>query len=224
MRDAENGPEFRDFLKQRFGIEARTISGDEEARLTFLGATSDRNDDDETVVIDIGGGSTEYVVGRPGHDPGFHVSTQMGSVRYTERFLHSDPPARGARASWQPPCARPCPTCRWSRASRSPARPRRSRRSTEPRRCTATGSTSPPASASSRCSPRYRSRSAGSVRGLHPDRAPTIVAGAVILTESIRALGLSEIEVSVARHPPRRRALAGRKRIARIMRAIPQRP
>ena len=69
MRDSENGPEFRDFLKQRFGIDARTISGDEEARLTFLGATSERNDDGESVVIDIGGGSTEYVVGRPGHDP-----------------------------------------------------------------------------------------------------------------------------------------------------------
>ena len=63
------------------------------------------------------------------------------------------------------------------------------------------------------------------VKGLHPDRAPTIVAGAVILTESIRALGLSEIEVSVARHPARR-ALQRRprKRTARIMRAIPQRP
>ena len=66
MRDSENGPEFRDFLQQRFGIEARTISGDEEARLTFLGATSERNDDNETVVIDIGGGSTEYVVGQAG--------------------------------------------------------------------------------------------------------------------------------------------------------------
>ena len=66
MRDAENGPAFRDFLKERFGIDARTISGDEEARLTFLGATGGRNDDRETLVIDIGGGSTEYVVGLPG--------------------------------------------------------------------------------------------------------------------------------------------------------------
>ena len=58
-----------------------------------------------------------------------------------------------------------------------------------------------------------RSRSAASVKGLHPDRAPTIVAGAVILTESIRALGLSEVEVSEtatsctaprSRRPPKR--------------------
>ena len=87
MRDSENGPEFREYLKERFGVDARTISGDEEARLTFLGATAGRNDDRETVVIDIGGGSTEYVVGRPGEDPSFHTSTQMGSVRHTERFL-----------------------------------------------------------------------------------------------------------------------------------------
>jgi exopolyphosphatase / guanosine-5'-triphosphate,3'-diphosphate pyrophosphatase len=59
MRDAENGPTFRDYLKEKFGVDARTISGDEEARLTFLGATTGRNDDRDTVVIDIGGGSTE---------------------------------------------------------------------------------------------------------------------------------------------------------------------
>ena len=94
MRDAENGPEFRDYLQEKYGVDARTISGDEEARLTFLGATTGRNDDRETVVIDIGGGSTEYVVGRAGEDPSFHTSTQMGSVRHTERFLHTDPPAQ----------------------------------------------------------------------------------------------------------------------------------
>src|SRR5215208_408168 len=92
MRDSENGPDFHDYLNEKYGVDARTISGDEEARLTFLGATAGRNDDRETVVIDIGGGSTEYVVGRPGEDPGFHTSTQMGSVRFTERFLNGDPP------------------------------------------------------------------------------------------------------------------------------------
>jgi exopolyphosphatase/guanosine-5'-triphosphate,3'-diphosphate pyrophosphatase len=93
VRDSSNGDEFREALRERFGIEARTISGDEEARLTFLGATSAREDRDEpTLVIDIGGGSTELVVGPPGGDPEFHVSTQAGSVRQTERHLGSDPP------------------------------------------------------------------------------------------------------------------------------------
>src|SRR5688572_18114167 len=45
MRDAENGPAFRELLNDRFGVDARTISGDEEARLTFLGATSGRDED-----------------------------------------------------------------------------------------------------------------------------------------------------------------------------------
>jgi exopolyphosphatase/guanosine-5'-triphosphate,3'-diphosphate pyrophosphatase len=94
VRDSENGDEFRAALRDRFGFEAHTISGDEEARLTFLGATSARTDRDEpTLVIDIGGGSTELVTGRPGEDPDFHVSTQAGSVRQTERHLHDDPPS-----------------------------------------------------------------------------------------------------------------------------------
>jgi exopolyphosphatase/guanosine-5'-triphosphate,3'-diphosphate pyrophosphatase len=93
VRDSENGDEFRATLRERFGIEARTISGDEEARLTFLGATSARTDRDQpTLVIDIGGGSTELVIGRPGEEPDFHESTQAGSVRQTERHLHDDPP------------------------------------------------------------------------------------------------------------------------------------
>jgi exopolyphosphatase / guanosine-5'-triphosphate,3'-diphosphate pyrophosphatase len=188
MRDAENGSEFRDFLEQRFGIDARTISGDEEARLTFLGATSERNDDNETVVIDIGGGSTEYVVGRPGQDPGFHVSTQMGSVRFTERFQDLDKMAAAVRetvpdvsvgqgiavAGTATSLAAidgaeevhgyrlPLATCERLVAMLA-ALPVEERRE---------------------------------VRGLHPDRAPTIVAGAVILTESIRSIGLGEIEVS----------------------------
>ena len=94
MRDSENGAGLPRLARSdKYGVDARTISGDEEARLTFLGATAGRNDDRETVVIDIGGGSTEYVAGRAGEDPGFHVSTQMGSVRFTERFLKSDPPS-----------------------------------------------------------------------------------------------------------------------------------
>jgi exopolyphosphatase / guanosine-5'-triphosphate,3'-diphosphate pyrophosphatase len=190
MRDAENGAEFRDFLRERFGIEARTISGDEEARLTFLGATSARNDDHESVVIDIGGGSTEYVVGRPGHDPNFHVSTQMGSVRFTERFDDLDEMAAAVRDT--------VPDV-----------------SVEQGIAVAGTATSLAAIDGAEQIHGYRLSLAGCERmvamlarmpleerrrvpGLHPDRAPTIVAGAVILTESIRALGLAEIEVSEA--------------------------
>ncbi len=96
VRDSDNGDDFRAKLHDRFGIDVRIISGDEEARLTFLGATSARADrDDPTLVIDIGGGSTELVIGRPAADPDFHVSTQAGSVRQTERHLEGDPPGEG---------------------------------------------------------------------------------------------------------------------------------
>ena len=92
VRDSANGEEFRAALRERYRIDARTISGDEEARLTFLGTTAARPPGGRTVVVDVGGGSTELVVGRAGAAPEFHVSTQSGSVRQTERHLHSDPP------------------------------------------------------------------------------------------------------------------------------------
>jgi exopolyphosphatase/guanosine-5'-triphosphate,3'-diphosphate pyrophosphatase len=93
VRDASNGAEFTDRVRDEFGLDARTIGGDEEARLTFLGATSERPADAPApvVVIDIGGGSTEYVVG-DASGLHFHTSTQSGAVRQTERHLHSDPP------------------------------------------------------------------------------------------------------------------------------------
>jgi exopolyphosphatase/guanosine-5'-triphosphate,3'-diphosphate pyrophosphatase len=93
VRDAKNGEQFCKELGNRFGVETRTISGDEEARLSFLGATSGRPPGgDPLLVLDIGGGSTEFVVGIPGSAPTFHVSTSAGSVRQTERHLTEDPP------------------------------------------------------------------------------------------------------------------------------------
>ena len=93
VRDAKNGEQFRQELVDRFAVETRTISGEEEARLSFLGATSGRPHGGEPLlVLDIGGGSTEFVVGIPGSDPTFHVSTEAGSVRQTERHITEDPP------------------------------------------------------------------------------------------------------------------------------------
>src|SRR3954465_617828 len=101
VRDSANGDELLDAMRERFDIDARTISGDEEAELTFLGATAARAGDQTTLVIDIGGGSTELVIGRAGADPDFHVSTQAGSVRQTERHLHDDPPTAEQLAALQ---------------------------------------------------------------------------------------------------------------------------
>lgn len=91
VRDAANGAAFTEEVRSRFGIAARTIPGEEEARLTYLGATSERATTGPVAVIDIGGGSTELVVGNA-DELRFYVSTQVGVVRHTERHLHDDPP------------------------------------------------------------------------------------------------------------------------------------
>jgi exopolyphosphatase / guanosine-5'-triphosphate,3'-diphosphate pyrophosphatase len=91
VRDAENGDAFLGELEWSYGFETRLLSGHEEASLTFRGVSTDRAIDGETLVVDIGGGSTELVSG--GSDAlHFHDSLDLGCVRLTERFLHSDPP------------------------------------------------------------------------------------------------------------------------------------
>jgi exopolyphosphatase / guanosine-5'-triphosphate,3'-diphosphate pyrophosphatase len=209
MRDAENGPEFRDEIQRRFDLDARTISGDEEARLTFLGATAGRDVGAATLVIDIGGGSTEYVIGRPGADPDFHVSTRMGSVRHTERHLHDDPPTETELAAL-------AEDARAIVESDVPAEVRERVGAG----IAVAGTATSLAAIDQELDPYdpervhgYRLSQANcerlvaqlarlpvaerrEVAGLHPDRAPTIVAGAGILLESMRAFGLEEVEVS----------------------------
>lgn len=95
-RDVSNRAEFFTGVQQRLGFEPTVISGDEEARLSFLGATAGLTElpDAPTppyLVIDIGGGSTEFVVGEVA--PIAAISTDVGCVRMTERHFHSDPPS-----------------------------------------------------------------------------------------------------------------------------------
>jgi exopolyphosphatase / guanosine-5'-triphosphate,3'-diphosphate pyrophosphatase len=211
MRDAENGPAFRDEIHDSFGIDARTISGDEEARLTFLGATSGRLAGAETLVIDIGGGSTEYVVGQAGRDPDFHVSTRMGSVRHTERHLNGDPPTVAEVESLAAD----------ARAIVEQEVPSEVRERVEEGIAVAGTATSVAAidqeldpydpakvhgyrlsrGACQRIVDRLAALTVEDrrhVTGLHPDRAPSIVAGAVILLQSMHVFGLGEVEISEA--------------------------
>src|SRR3954447_7859906 len=91
VRDAGNAGAFIAELRERFALDARILTGEEEARLTYLGAVAGRDPVDGTLVIDIGGGSTEIVVGS-GHEVSFHTSLQVGTVRHTERHIRTDPP------------------------------------------------------------------------------------------------------------------------------------
>ena len=99
MRDAKGGDAVRDHVKRLLGVDARVISGDEEARLTFGGAVSGLAlAAGEVAVFDIGGGSTEVVVGAIGSagEAGaiaYAHSFDVGSVRLTERHVKSDPPS-----------------------------------------------------------------------------------------------------------------------------------
>jgi exopolyphosphatase / guanosine-5'-triphosphate,3'-diphosphate pyrophosphatase len=93
VRDAANGPAFLAGLESRYGWATRLLDGEAEAETTFRGVTSGRGAlEPDTLLVDIGGGSTELLVGGPG-GVSSAVSLQVGCVRLTERFLASDPPA-----------------------------------------------------------------------------------------------------------------------------------
>jgi len=100
-RDAANSQEFVDRVKEVLGVAPEVVSGDEEARLSFTGATRELAGAAHAreggcpppyLVTDIGGGSTEFVLGGPAGVSGAR-SVDIGCVRMTERHLHGDPPS-----------------------------------------------------------------------------------------------------------------------------------
>ena len=209
VRDAENSGAFIAELRERFGLDARILAGDEEAGLVYLGATADRPPSSEpTLVVDIGGGSTELVLGS-GNEVGFYASLQAGTVRHTERYLRSDPPDPGeldalasdvrslidaeltgaaiATASEGIAVAGTPTSLAAIDQELDPYDPERVH-----------GYRLPLDSIQRMCS-LLSSKTLEErleVTGLHPGRAPTIPAGVVILIQVMRAFGLHEIEVS----------------------------
>jgi len=211
VRDASNGAGFTETVTGCYGLDARILSGDQEAQLTFLGATSERNPADATplVVIDIGGGSTELVTGAHG-EMDFHVSTQAGVVRQTERHLHSDPPtaeelealstevrrivedgvAAEIRARVQAGVA-VAGTATQAAAIEQQLDPY------DPDRVHGyTLSRDRLEALLERLASLPLAERAEQVRGLDPGRAPTIVAGVAILIQVMEAFDLPEVEVS----------------------------
>jgi exopolyphosphatase / guanosine-5'-triphosphate,3'-diphosphate pyrophosphatase len=211
VRDAANGASFAARVRD-YGLDAHILSGEEEAQLTFLGAMSGRPDHtsagEPTVVIDVGGGSTEFVVGRS-HTAGFHVSLPAGVVRMSERHIHSDPPSphelqslaydtRAIFLTGLPP------------EERAPVT----------RGIAVAGTATSAAAIDQELDPYDPARVHGyplllatvelllarladmteahrrELVGLHPDRAPTIVAGMLLLGEAMRAFELDRVEVS----------------------------
>ena len=93
VRDAENGEAFLGEIEWSYGFATRLVTGDEEAGLTLRGVATGGSLDEGTLVLDVGGGSTELTT------TGKRTSIDVGSVRLTERHLRSDPPAPGALAA-----------------------------------------------------------------------------------------------------------------------------
>jgi exopolyphosphatase / guanosine-5'-triphosphate,3'-diphosphate pyrophosphatase len=91
VRDASNRAALARAVEILTGEPMEVLSGVEEGRTTFLGATTGLTEDPPYLVLDIGGGSTEFVVGE--REPAASISVQMGSVRLTERFVRTDPPS-----------------------------------------------------------------------------------------------------------------------------------
>jgi exopolyphosphatase/guanosine-5'-triphosphate,3'-diphosphate pyrophosphatase len=93
VRDAENGEAFLGEIEWSYGFATRLVTGDEEAELTLRGVATGRPLDEGTLVLDVGGGSTELTTTSE------RTSIDVGSVRLTERHLRSDPPAPSALAA-----------------------------------------------------------------------------------------------------------------------------
>jgi exopolyphosphatase / guanosine-5'-triphosphate,3'-diphosphate pyrophosphatase len=208
VRDAANGEAFIAELRERFDLDARLLTGEEEAHLTYLGATAYRAQGEPTLVFDIGGGSTELIVGS-GMNVAFHASLQAGTIRQSERHLTSDPPdpheledlASDVRnlidsAVEEQPAAPPTRAIAVAGTPTSLAAVDQALEPYDPGRVHGYR-------LGMRKIQRMLSRLSSlplaerlRVPGLHPGRAPTIVAGAVILVQVMRAFGLEEIEVS----------------------------
>ena len=208
IRDAENGEAFLGEIEWSYGFATRLLSGHEEALMTYRGVTSERRLEAGTVIIDIGGGSTELIAGEP-DGVHWHDSLDIGSVRLTERFLHSDPPT----AAELDACAAQ------ARALLGERIPEEIRSVTTTAIGVAGTITSIAALAlgleeydrdrvhGSRLSAEDLSAQLDRLaavplaerrtfRPLDPDRAPVIVAGAVIAREALTFFGLDALEIS----------------------------
>jgi exopolyphosphatase/guanosine-5'-triphosphate,3'-diphosphate pyrophosphatase len=197
VRDAENGEAFLGEVEWSYGFDTRLLTGDEEARLTYAGVAAGRTLAPRTLVVDVGGGSTELVLGE------WHRSLDLGCVRLTERFLRSDPPTPAELTA-----------CREHIRAVLPEEPR----PTDALGVAGTVTTLAVLSlgldeedpalvhghrlAAARIDTEVDRLASlpvselRQIRGMHPDRAPVIVAGALVVAETLRHFGLAELEVS----------------------------
>jgi exopolyphosphatase / guanosine-5'-triphosphate,3'-diphosphate pyrophosphatase len=194
VRDAENGEAFLGEIEWSYGFATQLLSGHDEALMTFRGVTTGRSIEPGTLIVDVGGGSTELLLGGP-DGVSFHTSLDLGCVRMTERF-GDDLEACAAHVRSALP-------------------------DIEPHRCIGVAGTVTALAALDLCLVDYDAERVHGhvlsgeaveeqlerlaplpleerrrVPGLEPERAPVIVAGAVIVREVLARYGLAELEAS----------------------------
>jgi exopolyphosphatase / guanosine-5'-triphosphate,3'-diphosphate pyrophosphatase len=206
VRDSENGEAFLGEIEWSYGFQTRLLSGEEEALLTFRGVSAGRSLADKTLVVDVGGGSTELILGGP-NGVDFQESFDLGCVRLTERFLASDPPSareltdcagyvQSLLNERMPPDLQPAGAVGVAGTVTTLATLELGLDEEDPE--VVHGhvlETEWVASELGRLAAvpvaKLRER-----RGLHPARAPVIVAGAVVVLETLRYFGFDALEVS----------------------------
>jgi exopolyphosphatase / guanosine-5'-triphosphate,3'-diphosphate pyrophosphatase len=197
IRDADNGEAFLGEVEWSYGFATRLLSGHDEALLTYRGVTAVRPAEQGTLIVDVGGGSTELIAGEP-DGVRWHDSLDIGSVRLTERFLHGDPPTEEELAA----CAAAVQALF---AERVPDELRKRTRTAVGVAGTITtlaalaGNSPLTATQLAEQLDRLASLPVAERRmlpSLDPERAPVIVAGAVIVREALTFFGLDELAVS----------------------------
>jgi exopolyphosphatase/guanosine-5'-triphosphate,3'-diphosphate pyrophosphatase len=207
VRDAKNGAEFTAEVRRRFRINARVIDGQTEAELTYYGATLGRELEGRVLVVDVGGGSTDLMIGERG-TPLFQASTEAGVVRKAARFLHGDPPRHEEVAALRANIQRVLEDAVPAEMRTSLAHGLMSAEGWTWRPAlTALGDEGAEAAQSGILSRELvaqaldrligaRMAELREAPGIHQARAPTLVAGTAIVIETMDAFGLDRLELA----------------------------
>ncbi|MEW5707254.1 MAG: Ppx/GppA phosphatase family protein [Actinomycetota bacterium] len=211
MRDAKNASDFVSLVKNQLGFDIDIISGEEEGRLTFAGATGPDSLvplNELVLVVDVGGGSTEYIYGRSGQILG-SVSLNIGSVRLTEIFLKHDPPTNHEMQSVRDMIkelaepvfkrikdARPSIIIAVAGTATQLAAIQYGAEPYDPSKIHGSKITLDELKTLTKKLASVPLEGRKKIKGMHPQRADVIVAGALILEETLLNLDFSELVVS----------------------------
>ena len=194
VRDAENGEAFLGEVEWSYGFTTRLLSGDDEALLTFRGVNAGRAIEPGTLIVDIGGGSTELILGGPS-GVAHHESLDVGCVRLTERF-GEDTGAAGGYVAGLLPELDVRTAIGVAGTITALAALDLGLRDYDPERVHGHVLTAAAVDEQLRRLAALPLDERRRVPGLEPERAPVIVAGAAILSEVLRRYGLTAIEAS----------------------------